>query len=97
MARKFDKTFAEPVQFNPDGLHISRRAYDRQQAADAFQQCMREEIFACYDEDVTVDPDELRKSWVRWGFQHWTDQLPTACWLTCNKNDHGAQPTWELI
>lgn len=97
MARKFDESFKTPMQFTPDGLHISRRAYDRQQAAEAFQECLNDEIFPECDGDIIVTPDELNESWVRWGFQHWSNELPSPCWLVCNKNDHGAQPTWELI
>lgn len=103
--RKFDTRFKTPMQFTPDGLHVSRRMYTRRAAAKVFENCLNDEIFAkCHRDEgmaeyqrITVDPQELKKSWVRWGFQNWSPDLPSPCWLVCSKDDHAAQPTWELL
>lgn len=97
MPRKFDQQFATPKQFTPDGLHVSRRAYSREEAAQIIQQTLRDEVFPESADDIVVRPEDLRASWVRWTFQDWSAELPSPCWMVCGKNEHGAQPTWELL
>lgn len=87
MGKKFEAMFGEPVAFYPDGLYLSRNAFTRDEAAEAFS----EEL------DQEVNADSLAEKWVR--FQFTPEEARSElgcdhCWMEVHVKTKGAQPVW---
>lgn len=93
---KFDVAFAEPNYFEPEGIHISRRAYDRIQATELIQKELTESGWPRYE--MPVDPNKLAERWVRYGPTGFmAGDLGPMAWMVCPEGTRGGQPTWEFL
>ena len=91
---KFDEAFKEPLRFEPEGLYLSRRLYDKRTAAALFAKDRRE--YGGYYE--TVQSDLLEESWVRFGpTGEMEDELGKMAWMVCGGHERGAQPVWVYV
>lgn len=86
MGKEFDKIFSEPNQFNNDCMHISRKKYDRDQAA----------LEISREIGGIVEPEDLKKKWVRYQFADESFRMEfdvTHAWMEVIESKN-AQPTW---
>lgn len=87
MGKKFEEGFNSPVGFYPDGSHISRNAYTREQAA----------LEIGREHGCVIRPDNLKESWVRFQFasEDVRDEMGCEhCWMEVPEGTKNAQPTW---
>ena len=88
MGKAFEKVFSEPVNFYPDGWHLSRNKFSRDQAALEIGQEIGE----------VIDAEKLQEGWVRFQLadESIRDELGVSqCWMEVSEGSNGAQPTWE--
>lgn len=84
MAQMFDKAFSE-VQFDTEGDYmISARAFNQEKARDEFERYVGDRFIL----------DDVKKSWVRWGFFFDDFGVFRNGWVSCKETSHGAQPIW---
>ncbi len=92
----FQESFAEPCSFEPEGIHISRRAYNRKQAARLIHAYLIDCGWTL--NEIPVDPDKLNKRCVRFGPTGFMEaDLGKMAWMVCPEGTRAAQPTWQFI
>ncbi len=88
MAKQFDETFNEPLVFTDGNYQISRKQFDRNEAALEFSRYF----------DEVVDSSKLKEKWVRYQFatENVRDDIGcTHCWMAVPEKSINAQPTWN--
>ncbi len=88
---QFDIQFSSVQGFYPNGFHLSRKLYTREEAAKIFAQ------------ELILKEDEVLASKIKEKFVRWQttpvdlreDGLPDITWIVCDKGSRNAQPTWE--
>jgi hypothetical protein len=88
---RFDVEFSSIVGFYPNGFHLSRKQFTKEEASKIFA---REMLL----KDDEVLPAMLKEKFVRWQTtpsELREEGMPDMGWMVCGKNDKNAQPTWE--
>lgn len=90
----FNETFKEVVFFQPEGLYISRRIYNREKAAELMIEAYAEQS----TEKIEIKPEELVKAWVRFGpTGMMEDELGKMAWMICSEGINKSQPVWGFL
>lgn len=91
---KFDNAFSEPVLFEPDGWHISRKIYVREEAAELIAEAVMSH--EDYMERVIIKPEDLSECWVRFepSPPEMRGELGDFAWMVQNEKTPRSQPTW---
>ena len=89
MGKRFEEGFSEACRFTCDEWHVSRNAYDREEAANVFRR----------DTGLDVDAEKLKPCWVRFQFADESARCEFGvehCWMVVDEGAKGAQPTWAF-